>query len=180
MRSEQFTGVFSAMLMAALMLIPWDLGAQEQQKQRVIILTDVENEPDDTQSLIRLLLYSNLPEIKGIIATTSVHMKKEVHPESIRKAIRAYGMVQANLAKHEAGFPVADSLLLLVKQGLPEYGMNAVGDGRDSEGSDWIIKTLQSAILSFIFSIAPEAQSIVVSPGPGGTRGGTPLKKAEI
>ena len=46
--------------------------------------------------------------------------------------------------------------------------------------SDWIIKTLQSAILSFIFSIAPEAQSIVVSPGPGGTRGGTPLKKAEI
>lgn len=142
MRLKQFPGVFSAMLLATLILIPRDLGAQEQHKQRVIILTDVENEPDDTESLVRLLLYSNLLDIKGIIATTSVHMKREVHPESIRKVIRAYGMVQPNLAKHEAGFPVADSLLLLVKQGLPEYGMTAVGDSRDSEGSEWIIRIL--------------------------------------
>lgn len=94
----------------------------DEQKRRVIILTDVENEPDDTESLVRLLLYSGLPDIKGIIATTSVHMKKEVHPESVRKVIYACGRVQPYLAKHEAGFPAADSLSLLVKQGLPEYG----------------------------------------------------------
>lgn len=28
-------------------------------KQRVIVLTDIENEPDDTQSMIRFLTYSN-------------------------------------------------------------------------------------------------------------------------
>lgn len=139
---NQFTKVSSATLILALMIICQVLGAQKQQKQRVIILTDVENEPDDTESLVRLLLYSNMLDIKGIIATTSVHMKKEVHPESVRKVINAYAMVQANLEKHEPGFPPADSLLLLVKQGLPEYGMTAVGDGRDSEGSEWIIKTL--------------------------------------
>jgi hypothetical protein len=139
---NQFSKVFSATLIVALMLICQVLGAQEQQKQRVIILTDVENEPDDTESLVRLLLYSNMLDIKGIIATTSVHMKKEVHPESVRKVINAYAMVQANLEKHEPGFPPADSLLLLVKQGLPEYGITAVGDGRDSEGSEWIIKVL--------------------------------------
>ncbi len=49
---------------------------QEEQNSRVIILTDVENEPDDTESLVRLLLYSNVLDIKGIIATTSVHMKR--------------------------------------------------------------------------------------------------------
>ena len=116
--------------------------AQEEQKSRVIILTDVENEPDDTKSLVRLLLYSNLLDIKGIIATTSVHMKKEVHPESVQRVIQAYGKVQDNLLKHEPGFPEADSLLQIVKQGLPEYGMGGVGKGKDSPGSDWIIKIL--------------------------------------
>jgi hypothetical protein len=120
------------------MFSPRFLSAQEIQKCRVIILTDVENEPDDTESLVRLLLYSNMIDIKGIIATTSVHMKKEVHPETIQRAIHAYGKVQANLLKHEAGFPDAISLLQLVKQGLPEYGMGGIGSGktqRDRTGS---------------------------------------------
>ena len=35
------------------------LFSQESQKNRVIVLTDIEADPDDTQSLVRLLLYSN-------------------------------------------------------------------------------------------------------------------------
>ena len=115
---------------------------QQEQKSRVIILTDVENEPDDTESLVRLLLYSNVFDIKGIIATTSVHMKREVHPESVRSVIQAFGKVQDNLLKHEPGFPEADSLLQIVKPGSPEYGMGGVGKGKDLPGSDWIIKIL--------------------------------------
>ena len=57
--------------------------------------------------------------------------------------IQAYGEVRANLKKHEAGFPSAKGLLKLVKEGLPQYGMLGVGDGKDSEGSDWIIKVLE-------------------------------------
>lgn len=119
------------------------ISASEDQKSRVIILTDIEADPDDTQSLIRLLLYSNVIDIKGIIATTSTHQKTEAHPESIQKVIRAYGKVQANLNRHEEGFPDANSLLLLVKKGLPEYGMTGVGDGKDSEGSEWILKVIE-------------------------------------
>lgn len=119
------------------------VNAQEVQKARVIILTDVENEPDDTQSLVRLLLYSNEIDIKGIIATTSVHMKGEVHPESVLNVISAYEKVQANLLKHEPGFPVADALRNIVRQGLPEYGMSGVGKEKDSPGSEWIIKNLE-------------------------------------
>ena len=121
---------------------PHALIPQEIQKNRAIILTDVENEPDDSESLVRLLLYSNVIDIKGIIATTSVHMKTEVHPETIRAAITAYGTVQPNLIKHEAGYPDANSLLQIVKKGLPEYGMGGVGKGKDSDGSEWIIKIL--------------------------------------
>ncbi len=106
-------------------------------------MSDIEAEPDDTQSFVRLLLYSNVVDIKGLIATTSVWHKTRVDPESIKKIIHAYGKVQPNLLKHEEGFPDAESLLLLVKQGLPKYGMEGVGNGKDSQGSDWIIKVLE-------------------------------------
>jgi len=118
------------------------LNAQSDQKSRVIILTDIEAEPDDTESMIRLLLYSNVMDIKGLVATTSVWLKNRVAPESINKIIHAYGKVQPNLLKHEAGFPEAKTLLGLVKKGIPAYGMQGVGEGKDSEGSDWIIQVL--------------------------------------
>ncbi|MEG8988591.1 nucleoside hydrolase-like domain-containing protein [Ignavibacteria bacterium 4148-Me] len=116
---------------------------QPSQKHRAIILTDIEADPDDTQSLVRLLLYSNEIDIKGIIATTSCWLKTEVHPESIKKIIKAYGKVYSNLLKHDLNFPSEETLLKLVKVGLPRYGMLAVGEGNDSEGSEWIIKTLE-------------------------------------
>lgn len=117
--------------------------AQKTKKNRVIVLTDIEADPDDTQSLVRLLLYSNQIDIKGLVATTSCWLKSEVNPRSITKVIQAYGEVQPNLSKHENGFPSAESLLKLVKQGLPKYGMLGVGEGKDSEGSDWIIQILE-------------------------------------
>lgn len=117
--------------------------AQRIQKNRVIILTDIEADPDDTQSLVRLLLYSNQIDIKGFIATTSVWQKNRVAPESIIKIIKAYAKVQPNLNKHEPGFPDAKSLLSIVKKGPAKYGMLAVGSGQDTEGSEWIIKILE-------------------------------------
>ncbi len=111
-------------------------------KHRVIVLTDIEADPDDTQSMVRLLLYSNVIDIKGLIATTSTHMRDQIHPESIERVIRAYGKVKPNLARHEAGYPDAETLLKLVKRGLPEYGMKGIGGGKDSQGSEWILKVL--------------------------------------
>ena len=111
----------------------------------MIILSDIEADPDDAQSFVRLLLYANQIDIKGMIATTSCWQKSRVAPESIKKIVRAYGYVQANLNKHEAGFPSENELLLTVKQGLAKYGMSGVGTGQDSEGSDWIIKILEDS-----------------------------------
>jgi hypothetical protein len=130
------------LLTALLVLLYQALSSGPIQKNRVIVLTDIEADPDDTQSMVRLLLYSNVIDIKGLIATTSTHMRNQVHPESIEKVIRAYGKVKANLDRHEAGYPEAETLLRLVKRGLPEYGMKGIGEGKDSQGSEWILNIL--------------------------------------
>ncbi|HPG05564.1 MAG TPA: DUF1593 domain-containing protein [Saprospiraceae bacterium] len=133
MRKVLITGIISFFLSVGLMAQP----------QRLIVLTDIEADPDDSQTLVRLLLYANQIDLEGLIATTSVHQKSKIAPESIRRIIRSYGEVQSNLLMHEPGFPPASDLLALVKQGLPVYGMQGVGDGMDSEGSEWIIKVLE-------------------------------------
>jgi len=114
-----------------------------ENRHRLIVLSDIEAEVDDTESFVRLLLYSNVIDLKGLIATTSVWKRTSVAPEAIVKVIQAYDKVQASLLKHQAGFPDADALLSLVKKGSPKYGMFGVGEGKDSEGSDWIIKILE-------------------------------------
>lgn len=117
--------------------------AHAPDRQRLIVLTDIEAEADDSESLVRLLLYSNEIDIEALIATTSVHMKDRVAPDSLRATIAAYGRVQPNLLKHDKAFPTAQSLASRVTQGLPFYGMAGVGDGKDSAGSDRIIAILE-------------------------------------
>jgi hypothetical protein len=116
--------------------------AQQFQKLRVMILTDIEADPDDAQSMVRFLTYSNQWDVEGLIATTSIHQKARVAPESIEKILRAYGKVQPNLLKHEKGFPSYEQLKAKVKKGLAVYGMEGVGEGKDSQGSDWVVQTL--------------------------------------
>ena len=92
--------IFSTSILILLILLCHFLRARENQKNRAIVLTDIENEPDDCESLVRLMLYSNVIDIKGIIATTSTHMRNIVHPESIQRVIRGYGKVHNNLINH--------------------------------------------------------------------------------
>jgi hypothetical protein len=119
------------------------LSALENKKVRVIVLTDIEADPDDSQSLIRFLLYANQWDVEGIIATTSIHQKNFVSPESVIDILKAYQFVQPNLSKHETGYPSYDDLVSKVKKGLPVYGMEGVGKDKDSQGSEWIIQQLE-------------------------------------
>ena len=113
-------------------------------RHRMVVLTDIEADPDDTQSLVRLLLYSEGIDLQGLVATTSTHMRTSVHPESIRGVIQEYAKVHQALLKHDASYPRPEALEALVKQGRAEYGMGGVGAGKDSEGSDWIIHILET------------------------------------
>ena len=108
-------------------------------RPRVFVLTDIENEPDDAQSMVRFLAYANQFDVEGLVATTSIHQRDKTAAARIRQIVQAYGKVRGNLELHERGFPTADHLLSVIKEGLPAYGMAAVGEGRDSSGSEALI-----------------------------------------
>ena len=75
------------------------------EKPRLLVLTDIGNEPDDQMSMVRLLVYANQFEIEGLVATTSTWQKRAVKPEILHELIDAYAAVQQNLRKHQPGFP---------------------------------------------------------------------------
>lgn len=115
----------------------------DQQRHRLLVLTDMGADPDDEQSLVRLLLYANQIDIEGIVATTSCWQQDNIRPDFIARIVDAYEQVQPNLLKHEPGYPTADAVRAVVKRGIPKYGMTGVGERMDTEGSDWIIQTLE-------------------------------------
>jgi hypothetical protein len=134
---------FSTLLTISLLLLCPATRAQNNNRLRVLVMTDIEADPDDSESLVRFLTYSNEWDVEGLIATTSIHQKNRVAPESILAILNAYKKVQPNLLKHETGYPTYEYLSQRVKKGLPVYGMEGVGKGHDSEGSDWIVKVLE-------------------------------------
>ncbi|WP_345785742.1 nucleoside hydrolase-like domain-containing protein [Pelagicoccus sp. SDUM812002] len=115
---------------------------QAREKPRVFVLTDIENEPDDAMSLVRFLVYSNQWDVEALVATTSVHQQHEIATWRIKEIVEAYGKVRDNLELHEPGFPSEEYLHSVTKEGRTDYGMNAVGEGMDSTGSDWLIEVV--------------------------------------
>ena len=107
---------------------------------RVVVLTDIANEPDDQMSMVRFLVYSNQFDVEGLIATTSTWMRNRVRPDVIHSLIDTYAQVQPNLTKHQAGFPSAASLQSVVASGQPGFSMQAVGPGKMSPGAESIIR----------------------------------------
>jgi hypothetical protein len=117
-----------------------DVSAAE--KLRVIVLTDIENEPDDAMSMVRFLVYSNQWDVEGLVATTSVHQKDKTAAWRIREIVSAYEKVRDNLERHEPGYPTATYLRSVIREGRPAYGMAAVGERQDSPGADLIIQVV--------------------------------------
>lgn len=139
----------AAVLALMALLLAWPtrpvLAAERpaQERARLIVLTDIEADPDDTQSLVRLLLYANEIDIEGLVATTSVHMKDEIHPASILRVIDRYAQVLPRLREHDRAYPAAAALRARVRRGQAGYGMAAVGEARDTPGSDLILQALR-------------------------------------
>jgi len=132
----------ATVLFALLAALGAGQGPVPLQRPRVIVLTDIENEPDDSQSLVRFLLYSNHWDVEALVATTSVHQTSRVAPAKIREAVQAYAQVRGNLLKHEPGYPEAARLHSAIRAGRPAFGMTAVGKGMDSPGSEAIIEAV--------------------------------------
>ncbi len=131
------------LLLAAACLLVAPVGHANDQRPRLIITTDIGGDPDDQQSLIRLLTYANEFEIEGLIASASGTpgelRQKIVQPQLIRRVVEAYGQVRDNLALHAPGYPAAAQLLERIQPGNPERGEGAIGPEHDTTASRWII-----------------------------------------
>lgn len=118
-------------------------------RPRLLVLTDIGGDPDDEQSLVRLLVHANDVDLEGLVASaagTPGELKDNVvRPDLIRRAVEAYGQVRPNLLRHDRGFPPADRLLGVIKSGNPHRGAANVGEGKDTEGSRFIIQLADRA-----------------------------------
>ncbi len=118
------------------------------ERPRVIITTDISTltadhgEPDDTQSMVRLMLYTCDLDVEGLVASSNMGHGRTVHDDYIASVVRAYGEVRHKLVRHRPEYPETGDLLSCVRAGSPDCGMGAIGEGHDTDGSNWIIRVV--------------------------------------
>lgn len=113
-------------------------------RSRLLVHTDIGNEPDDQQSIVRLLTYANEFDIEGLITCTSMWQRNKLRRDLLEGIIEAYGdSPRDNLMIHTGDyFPTKEEFYALLKDGSTEYGMAGVGPGKDTDGSNWTIKVI--------------------------------------
>ncbi len=133
-------------------------------KPRLVVLTDIAPgsiEPDDMESMIRLMVYADRYEIEALIASGGWNSSGRAYPrqwmDSIEMTIAAYERDLPNLAKRsmQSGFlplteesgrqslgywPSAAYLRSRVALGSLELGQAKIGAENRSAGSDLIIR----------------------------------------
>lgn len=122
-------------------------------KPILIVTTDIGQDPDDQQSLIRLLHYANEFQLAGIIANADDNYKHEAptpRPELVHEMIDAYNEIYPNLEVVDSHYPSPNDLKKVVKKGCAGNGreipvMDYIGVGKSTEGSQWIIKQVDEA-----------------------------------
>ena len=136
-------------LIFALLLLVFGTGNQTimgnsmlEEKTQLIILADMGNEPDEEQQMVHMLTCCNEFELKGLIAITGKYMKTDPKPELFLKLIDGYEKVLPNLKNHARGWPNPGYLRDITKAGQENYGMEDVGKGKSSPGSELIKKVL--------------------------------------
>jgi len=135
-----------------LALLAWtNLAAQQNVrilpslKPRLIVLTDLSNEPDDEESLVRLLVYADQFDVEGLVATTSNWLQQKPREDLIRRDLEAYAQVRPNLLKHSPAFPSAEALRAVTRTGQPGLGLTSVGPDQSSGGSRLLVEAVDRA-----------------------------------
>ncbi len=133
-------------------------------KPRIVVLTDIAPaniEPDDMESMVRLLAHADLYEIEALIATGGWNSSDRSYPtewlDSLKTCIDAYEKDLPNLMKrsNQSDFlslevenrqqaigywPSAAYLRARTMLGSLELGYEKLGNGNNSAGSDFIIR----------------------------------------
>lgn len=143
----------TALLLAALVTLAPCHNCEAQSppvvtKPRLLVTTDIGGDPDDTQSLIRLMVYANEFRLEGLVASASGtvgELKESItQPNLIKQVVNAYGEVRPQLVKHASGWPTQEELTSLIVSGNPHRGPNHIGEHHDTDGSRLIINRVDA------------------------------------
>ncbi len=107
---------------------------------RLVVMTDIGGDPDDQQSLVRLLVHSDQVELEGLLTSSRLEHGQDTRPELIYEELDAYEKVYPNLLIHSKKFPTPNSLRNIVRQGQGDQ--EAFGEGHDTPASDWLIEVV--------------------------------------
>ncbi len=125
------------------------MNAIADDRPRLAVLTDIGGDPDDRQSMIRLMIYANEFRIEALIASaagTRGELKTSVtRPELIHEIVDAYEIVRPALEKHATGWPTARSLKSVIKSGNRFRERAHLGEGHDTEASRHLIERIDAA-----------------------------------
>jgi len=141
-------------LLISLFLILFKIGYPQH---RIIISSDfppfpvTNSDPDDVQSMVRFLLYSNEFDVEGLIASAGT-FGMVAEKKNLLAVLDEYDKVDENLRKHDSKYPTADVLRAVTYEGKGnnngikiQWGCGKqpyteiIGKGRASEASNAII-----------------------------------------
>jgi Protein of unknown function (DUF1593) len=114
----------------------WVSGSDTTVRPRVLVSTDIGGtDPDDFQSLVHLLVCADRFDIEGLISSPFGPGRKE----HLLQGIDLYERDYKNLRTYSGGYPTADALRAIAKQGAFESAGRS-GVGAPTEGSEWIVR----------------------------------------
>ncbi len=141
MQFPRYMIVFSLFLMVDSILAQAD-------RPRLAVLTDIGGDPDDTQSMVRLMVYANEFEIEALIASASGtrgELKEAItRPDLILQVLDAYEEVLPNLRQHDTGWPDADQLRSRVVSGNRYRERQAIGAEHDTPASRLLVEQIDA------------------------------------
>ncbi|WP_259634322.1 DUF1593 domain-containing protein [Stieleria sedimenti] len=140
--------IVSIVLLAGCFAVPLPATSPADDRPRLFVLTDIGGDPDDQQSLVRLMVYSNEFQIEGLVASASGTPGElnvaTTRTDLIRETVSAYGEVRGNLLRHARGWPETESLLNVIRSGNPHRGRQNIGESHDTEGSALLIERVDA------------------------------------
>lgn len=108
-------------------------------------LAEKRSDPDDVQSMVRFLLYTNDLEVEGLIAAAGTYANV-ANKQHIMDILDRYDQVDENLRLRDELYPTADRLRAVTWQGRSgTWGQpveDVIGEDRDSEASAAIIRVV--------------------------------------
>lgn len=111
-------------------------GALFGERYRVIVSTDIGgSDPDDFQSMVHYLLYSDMFDTEGLISSPWGAGRAK----DILDVIDQYEIDFPNLQTYSSNYPTPDYLRSITKQGVIDFAPYK-GYSKSTEGSEWIIQ----------------------------------------